>query len=741
MQLRLLIRLLYRNIEIYSLKILTLAVAFAALIMVSVFALHEFRYDRFHKNSSQIIRLIEKQETETLGRNKFSSQIPQQVYDQFTTVEQSTFARVKVLNELRINTPTGTHHQQLMHAADAEITDIFTFRFIHGGVQEFQRNPSCILLSTALSKQYFGTTDAVGKELAITTFGDTLKLTVAAVYESFPSNSHQNFESFIRLYKNSLRTLGFDLSTSEVYALNTGKKSIERKIVNGASYSQQNISDIYFGPRMSGEDVVHGDPYSVTILSCITALILFLALTSFINLTSLALPNRVKELAIKKLAGHSKLQLVLSFIRESFLISLMAFLVAVLILWLSWNYLEEAQVINLPELIIQELFFLVCIILIFLLLLVTAPLLMIGKFIKANAIRLLSSEAITFPRFKKVIIIVQLGISIFLIVSAIVINRQVAYSLVKEPGRNNYQVVYVNYPDGMTNEQLNSLRAGWKKSRPNIVNVMAVSQLPNQINSRDIHTGVYTISVDSEFNNFFDLEIISGGWFGPNDGDSMMVVNQSAFNQLKGKSANIRGVYRDISGKFNLPEKPIQMVRSGNVSHNFLCIRILEVDILKTIGFLENYFSSKGQLTNVQFMNKRFEAWINYQMGLNSLTNVLTIIAALLSCCAIYGLSISVVKDKLKQIAIRKICGADLLHITYLLAKEFVINLFIAVLIFAPITYIVIQELLRAFVYSTELNWLDPVYPLIYCGVVIGSLCAWQALNLNRSDLSAALKE
>ena len=140
-------------------------------------------------------------------------------------------------------------------------------------------------------------------------------------------------------------------------------------------------------------------------------------------------------------------------------------------------------------------------------------------------------------------------------------------------------------------------------------------------------------------------------------------------------------------------------------------------------------------------MNIRFEAWINYQTGLNFFTNILTIIAALLSCCAIYGLTISVVKDKLKQIAIRKICGADLMHITYLLAKEFVLNLFLAILIFAPITYIVMRELLRAFVYSTKLSWLDPVYPLVYCAVVISTLCTWQALNLNRSDLSGALKE
>ena len=120
---------------------------------------------------------------------------------------------------------------------------------------------------------------------------------------------------------------------------------------------------------------------------------------------------------------------------------------------------------------------------------------------------------------------------------------------------------------------------------------------------------------------------------------------------------------------------------------------------------------------------------------------MLTIIAALLSCFAIYGLSISVVRDKIKQIAIRKICGADLIHIIYLLVREFAANLLISVLIFAPITYLIINELLRAFVYSTKIQWLDPVYPIAYCTLVIAVLCIWQALNLTKSDLSEALKK
>jgi putative ABC transport system permease protein len=139
-------------------------------------------------------------------------------------------------------------------------------------------------------------------------------------------------------------------------------------------------------------------------------------------------------------------------------------------------------------------------------------------------------------------------------------------------------------------------------------------------------------------------------------------------------------------------------------------------------------------------LNKSFNDWIVYQDQLNKLSEILAIISALLSCCAIYGLSVSLVRDKLKEIALHKLFGAGSVNITGLLVKEFSRQMLIAIVIFGPVTYIFIKEFLRTFVYSTKLNWLDPLLPIGYCGIVITLLCTLQAVNLNRNDLSGALK-
>jgi putative ABC transport system permease protein len=108
--------------------------------------------------------------------------------------------------------------------------------------------------------------------------------------------------------------------------------------------------------------------------------------------------------------------------------------------------------------------------------------------------------------------------------------------------------------------------------------------------------------------------------------------------------------------------------------------------------------------------------------------------------CAIYGLIVILVRDKVKEIAVHHLFGAGLVDVTGLLARGLVLQLFLAIFLFGPLTYIVLNELLRTFVYATKFSWLDPVYPVLYILVAIIGLCSYQAFRLNRSDFVSTLK-
>ena len=747
--LRLFVRIVNRNRDVYILKILTLSIAFACAIVISLFVFNEFGYDKFHSNSDSVFRVLQKNNNDGFIGNRYSNQIHTKVVSSLSsTFEDSlTLSAVKVMDGLTIVTGSKTWHGQKLHSADRSIIDIFTFDVEQGDLGTFAAASTGIILSTSASLRYFGSSSSVGKTLSIIAINDTIEVAVAAVYKDFPTNAHEDFKGFVVYDTSTISALNFDPTRSGVYGrvnvqcIPHFQKSIDKRL-NGQSmkYILQPIADIYFGPRVIGEDANHGDSYSIYILLCITSLILFLAVAGFINLTTLTVPHRSKELAIKKIAGMNQLALLYGFAKESLLIVFISFTLGIVTLFSLKEWIQPIvtmDIVSAIRTIDAELLLLT----IFLLLLFgLSPLLVIFRFTRASPNRLLSSESITFPRFKRVIALLQLGISLFLIVASLVVRRQINYSLIKEPGQNHDQIVYLDYPHHLQGT-LAGLRSALKQlNNANVVDVIATSQLPHRINSKELGADFYFIKVDPEFKDFFDLKILRGNWFKANDGDSIVVVNQRAKHLMGADTANVIATITSIDNGFNLPEKPLKISRSNAFEYNFLCIRLLEVDIRRTVETLSNYFATSGTPATIRFLNTRFEQWLEYQDRLNSLSGIMAIISGLLACCSIYGLCVSMVREKIKQIAIHKLFGASVKNITMLLVKEFALLLGLAILFFGPVTYIIIQEILRSFVYRTHFVWLDPLIPVLYCGMVITLLCGLQANTLNRTDLTSSLK-
>lgn len=739
---KLFFRLILKNREIYVLKILSLAIAFACSTLVTLFSINEFGYDRFHEEADQVFRILQRNDDPAYEWNRLSARVPAAEVNNWNSSDSVLLARVKILKKVNLASESKVLREQTLHAVDPQLTRVFSFNVLSGSEKDFEKDSNCAMISSSIALSWFGTTQATGKSLALFTSGDTLSVKVVAVFKDFPQNAHDNFSFLIRYDSARLKKIRFDLDAGVYGRTLIGQMpdSIFHSHQDFLSYKVQSLPEIYFGPRVQGENATHGDSYSVMILICITSLILFLALTSFINLTTLTLPQRSKELAIKKLAGTNNASLLLGFAAESFALVGISLVLGIAIILSSASFIEPILSIDLIALFFQVDLTLVMVLIFLTLMLAAAPLFMTLRFTRATPNRLLSTDVITFPQFKRTIAVLQLGVSIFLIISSIVIRRQVTFSLLKEPGRNHEQVVYLSYPKDLTNYGLNQLREGWKKYHPNIVDVMATSQLPDRISSKEINSPQYFLSVDPSFREFFKLNMKSGNWFKPNDGDSVWVINELA-SALIGTNQNVIGIMDDMSQQFNQPQQPVKInLATNHINYNFLCVRILEVDIRRTVDYLSSAFATNQGPAKVSFLDKHFESWLNYQDRLNSMSEILAIISALLSCCAIYGLSISLVRDKLKQIAVHKICGASSFQISWLLARHFIRQLLIAALIFGPISYIFLSELLRSFTYTTPFQLLDPLLPLGYCVFVVALLCVVQAATLNQTDLTKSLK-
>ena len=140
-----------------------------------------------------------------------------------------------------------------------------------------------------------------------------------------------------------------------------------------------------------------------------------------------------------------------------------------------------------------------------------------------------------------------------------------------------------------------------------------------------------------------------------------------ALKKMRRVDRNVIGVIQDLNRPFNQPEQPVKIKLSKESTHNWICFRVEEVDIRSTVKWIEQRMHAKGSRGNAFYFNQQFEIWLNYQDQLNALSRILTIIPVLLAGFAIYGLTVSLVRDKVKEIAVHHLFGARMSDVTRLL--------------------------------------------------------------------------
>jgi hypothetical protein len=713
---RTLLRMIRKDWEIYTIQFVTLSIAIAITIVIAVFCFNELTvsHDISDKNT---VRILQKNLTSAFdGKNRLSDRIPSQIFNQLKS-KVATAARVRTLNEVSATSATVTLEHLTIHAADSNFLSILKFDFLS---QKGTVTKNDAAISKGLAAELFDGS-AMGQTLKLSTTKDTVTYTIGAVFENPSNNSHEDFNLIIGLDEASLSALAFDPTSFSVYATLASDaitgNLLEEHLAGEPSmiYLAQPIREIYMGPRLREDSARHGDSYCIGILICITMLILILAITNYINLSTLTLPSRSTEIAIRKVAGAQKGSLIRLMLVESTWIVVVSLSIGVLAIAGLMEPARKYLLIDFAEWFSNMSWMNVILIMTVIVAIALVPILPAWTFIKASPRRLLSSESISFPRLKRVITIVQLGVSISLIIASLVINRQITKSLVKEPGRNHEQVVYLTSPDGLSRGFFNRMKNDWPRDNPNITGVTSASHLPNNLNSRPVGESYYQMSVDNNFKDFMGWTMSEGRWFGAGDVDSI-VVNGTANTP----SIQSIGVIQNLFDSYNLPNKPVQ-ISIDEQRPNFIMIRVLEVDIRKTLEYIGRFFfETYGKNVKVTLLDRNYAAMLENEDRLNRLSGLLSMIAGVMACCAIYALSLSRMNDSLKQIAIRKTFGASNGHIVGRLTLHFFELMLGSIVIFGPLTYFLLREWLRNFVYAARLEWSDPLVSIGACLIIVG---------------------
>lgn len=753
-------RNLWRNKTFSVIKILGLAIGLAVCMLIFLYTKDEFSYDQFQENKAQLYRIVQtwqfgKDPAQTIGitngimGESFAKEIPE--VQQYVRVNGSAVT-VKKNNEVFTENPLFV---------DDNYLSVFTFPLLDGSKRTALQDPHSVVLTKDMAKKYFGTADVTGKVIQLKLDTAFENFTITAVAENSPQNSTLRADmllpyKFFEKYNSNTGWIGGSLNTFLLLSENADVKAVEGKMqtlfdkntkeqLAKAQQEQgvamkiklglQPLTSIHLSTR-AGPDNGMSDgskPAYSYILTSIAVFILIIACINFINLAVAQSLKRSKEIGIRKVVGSTRKQLVKQFLIESFVVSLIAFGLAIVMTVLILPFFNELANKKLSLAYLSDGYLYAGYLL---LLLFTSfisgfyPSLILSAF---QPIKVLYNKQKVLGRnyLTKGLIVLQFTLAIFLIIGTIAINSQLNFLLHADLGYDTKNLVRMDIPINNSSDGLPAMFKNELLNKSGILNVAARNRGRNisgaKVDGKQII--VEYNKVDNQYLPTLKIPIIAGRNFSPDypsDSTNAVIVNESFVKEAGWKLGNavgktfgfgeshdnrtvtVVGVVKDYHF-LSLREKITSEVFSMEPSFNFgqIWVKIKPGDIPQTLSLLQSAFRKLLPYYpySYQFMDdikaKDYEAETKWKQIISIASGLFIFI----SCIGLLGLVMLSIEQRTKEIGIRKVLGAAVSRIMMLVSKEFIVLISIAFVISIPAGYYCVYKWLENFAYRIHVGW------------------------------------
>ena len=744
-----------RNNKIYSLiNIMGLAVGMACCILILLWVQDELSFDKFHENYNDLYRTIPE-----LQDTKFSSNplaLAAVFKEQYPEVRQITrFCYRYWLTKYgdKIYNESGA-------LVDDDFLKMFTFPLIKGTPETVFANRESIVLTERAAAKYFGNQDPIGKSLLI---NNDIELIVTGVVKDVPKNSHLQFD-----FLASMRLMGERGDTSWSYEART------------YALLEKNISIRDFADKISGfimehdkrtnqKVVLHIQPLSkvhlyslngtdpilyVYIFLTIAIAILIIACINFINLSTARSNTRAKEIGMRKVVGAERADIIRQFIGESIILSAIALLVAVGLVYLflrAFNNLAEKQLtLNIAGNVLS-LFVLIGIILFTGLASGSYPAFMLSSFKPVNVLRKgkLPSGSGGFV-LRRILVVGQFTATIVLIIGTIVMYKQLNYIRNKDIGLDRDHVVAISM-----NRELRQNYRSFKneiKQHPNVINVTAARRLPTSIGhinpvywegkGPEDYVTMTDASVDYDYFETLGMQIIQGRSFSEEyaTDPENYVLNEEA-TKITGLESPIgkmfscwedEGIIIGIVKNFhaislhNEIGPVIFTLSQRHGSHSYIFVKIRPNDISGTIASLgkKAVEFAPNNLFEYSFLDDEFNRQYASDQRRGDVYKHFTFLAIFISCLGLFGMASFTAEQRTKEIGIRKVLGASVPNIIVLISRDFVTLLLVSNVIAWPVAYYLMDKLLNNYAYRTSIAvWVFIVSGMMAIFIALLTVC------------------
>lgn len=736
-------------------KIAGLALGLAASLIIYLYVIEDLSYDKFHPNHDRIVRLLTIDNAEGVSSKLVGVTQPRlgpAAKDELPEVVESV--RFTGGGQYDLAYGDKTLKSKAAFRVDPSVFYVFHFPVVNGPSTGVLDQPGSIAITASLAEKIFGSENPIGKTLKL---NQTTDLHITAVLADPPKNSHIQFDLLHSLVpgqnEDGLRQALDTWQSIFTFTYLLLDKPAEIDDLNGkiqAIAAKNNTFD-FFSPVAQPLDEVHlnskgilfetnankSDMQNVYILSVISALILMLALVNFTNLVTANAAGRAKEIGMRKVIGALRRQLIIQHLSESILITLMAMVLAIGIVYSIlpnlnslYNRSGDFSMLLYPENIL-----LISVITLFIGTLAGIyPALVLSGFKPVQVLKGTFKGSDTGIRLRKALVVVQFTISIALMVGTGIVYQQMDFIYTADLGYNRDQVITIQQNGGTAGRSATFKNELLKN--PGIVSVGTSSarigqQLgrttiyPEGRSTTDTNIIASIMASDETFVPTMDIRMKSGRSFSLQYDDSLsMVINEQmerllGWNDAVGRKISLQsgpeptdltaytviGVVRDFHFA-TIRHKIEPMLMVYNASNGAMSIRVKSTNIDETIAYIGETWKkvNPGTTFDYAFLDEQFATLYSNEEAFRAMFSHFTLLALLIAGLGLFALSAYSTEQRKKEIGIRKVLGASTLSILFRLSVEYVVLIAISFGLASVVAYFVMDKWLEEFQYSIRIS-------------------------------------
>jgi len=802
-------RSIWKNKIYTAINIIGFAVGISACLFILLWIKDEKSFDRFHTKSDRIYRLLSGEDSRIQPRTPHP--MAQQMVLDYPEVENAvTMSPIwdpgLTPAQFSVKYEDLVYDEKRFFSADTTFFEIFDFPFLAGDPKTALKEPMNIIITRDMAIKYFGSVrEAMGKSLKI---NDQSYITVNGVIENVPANSHFTFDfliSYVTMKQIDRQIHGGVLS--DYYTWNdfghynylllekgTDVKLLEKKLNDwllvqnfiplNEKYHQliadgrfrfrlQPMNDIHLHSNIMWELGTNGNILYVYIFLTAALLILIVACVNFMNLSTARSLKRAKEVGIRKAIGVQRKQLIIQFLTESLVLTLLSAIVALLLVNTflpAFNSFTGKDLSLFSLLNPNQIWKLTAGVLIIGIFAGSYPAFYLSSFIPYEVLKGKIQTGGSQLSIRKFLVIFQFVISILLIICTMVIYKQISYLRNRDLGFNQEQVVVISLKDDAVRNQFDAIRTSLI-ANPAIIKVAGTSSIPGgQFNQNSIsyegsgdERSIAETYVTSDYFDLLEIKTSAGRVFSDDfrgDTTASFVINESAGRLYKWDTpvdktityygdnyVNAKGKIIGVVKDYNIhslqqPMEPLIILLGRKYLLTYMLIRLSPDNIPVTLTFIEKTWGNfdRRHVFNYSFLDSLFASQYQSEKRMGTIFWIFALLAVFIASLGLFGLSNFMIEQRTKEIGIRKAHGAGVVNILIMLSRQFAAWVMIASLLALPLGYIIARNWLENFAYRTTIGILVFVLAVIIAIAVTLLTISYQAWHTARMNPVESLK-